>query len=157
MTVIMLGALPCLHLCVGILDYLGMAYKGSDYTIVITIIQRTILLLKLTLVVEIPALLSCCRPPLLEHSLQHSLPVQLLQRAQGIQRDSLTLNMPKITVPVKVVIAVIISVFPLAAIASDQLSVVATWHVAILSNRGCNGYQECACASKQGQSLSVWN
>ena len=81
MTVIMLGALPCLHLCVGILDYLGMAYKDSDYTIVITIMQCTILLLKLTLVVEIQALLSCCRPPLLEHSLQHLLPVQLLQRA----------------------------------------------------------------------------
>ena len=58
-----------------------MACKDSDYTVVITIMHcpyHTILVLKLTLVVEIQkALLSCCQPPLLERSLQLSLPVQL--------------------------------------------------------------------------------
>ena len=39
--------------------------------------QNIILVLKLTLVVEIQALLLCCPPPLLEHSLRLLLPVQL--------------------------------------------------------------------------------
>ena len=59
-----------------------MAYRDSDYTVVIATMQlpnRTILVLKLTLVVEIQAL-SCRRPPLLDRSLRSSLPVQLLRR-----------------------------------------------------------------------------
>ena len=38
-------------------DYLGMACKDSDYTVVIAVMHHTILVLKLTLVVEIQALL----------------------------------------------------------------------------------------------------
>ena len=56
-----------------------MAYKDSDYTVVIAIMQwhkRKIIVSKLTLVVEIQALLSCRRPPLLDRSLRHWLPVQ---------------------------------------------------------------------------------
>ena len=48
-----------------------MAYKNSDYTIVIAIMHCpncTMLVLKLALVVEIQALLSCIRLPLLECS-----------------------------------------------------------------------------------------
>ena len=60
-----------------------MAYRDSDYTVVIATMQlpnRTILVLKLTMVVEIQALLSCRRPPLLDRSLRSSLPLQLLRR-----------------------------------------------------------------------------
>ena len=49
-----------------------MAYEDSDYTFMIAIMHcpnRTILVLKLTLVVEIQALLLCRRPPLLDRSL----------------------------------------------------------------------------------------
>ena len=56
-----------------------MAYRDSDYTVLIATMQqpnRTILVLKLTLVVEIQALLSCRRSPLLDRSLRSSLPVQ---------------------------------------------------------------------------------
>ena len=56
---------------------------ASDYTVMIAIMQwyknaRKIFVLKLTLVAVIQALLLCCRPPLLDHSLQQWLPVQLL-------------------------------------------------------------------------------
>ena len=50
----------------------GKGYKDFDYTLVIAIMQlleRTIIGLKLTLVVEIKALLSSGRPPLLDRSL----------------------------------------------------------------------------------------
>ena len=56
-----------------------MAYEDSDYTIMIAIMHcpnRTILVLKLTLVVEIQAILLCRRPPLLDRSLRRWLPVQ---------------------------------------------------------------------------------
>ena len=56
-----------------------MAYEDSDYTFMIAIMHcpnRTILVLKLTLVVEIQALLLCRRPPLLDRSLRRWLPVQ---------------------------------------------------------------------------------
>ena len=56
-----------------------MAYKYSDYTAVIAMMQlhnHNIIALKLTLVVEIQALLSCRRPPLLDRSLRRWLPVQ---------------------------------------------------------------------------------
>ena len=49
-----------------------MAYEESDYTFMIAIMHcpnHTILVLKLTLVVEIQALLSFRRPPLLDRSL----------------------------------------------------------------------------------------
>ena len=49
----------------------GKAYKDSDYTVVIATMQldkRIIIVLKLTLVVEIEALLSCRQPPLLDRS-----------------------------------------------------------------------------------------
>ena len=49
-----------------------MAYEDSDYTFMIAIMHcpnRTILVLKLTLVVEIQALLLCRRPPLLSSTL----------------------------------------------------------------------------------------
>ena len=57
-----------------------MAYKESDYTVMISIMQwhkRTILVLK---VVEIQALLSCRQPPLFERS-RLSLAVQPLGKA----------------------------------------------------------------------------
>ena len=56
-----------------------MAYEDSEYTFMITIMHcpnRTILVLKLTLVVEIQALLLCRRTPLLDRSLRRWLPVQ---------------------------------------------------------------------------------
>ena len=56
-----------------------MAYEDSDYTFMIAIMHcpnRTILVLKLTLVVEIQALLLCRRTPLLNRSLRRLLPVQ---------------------------------------------------------------------------------
>ena len=56
-----------------------MAYKDSDYTFMIAIMhcpKRTILVLKLTSVVEIQALLLCRRLPLLDRSLRRWLPVQ---------------------------------------------------------------------------------
>ena len=56
-----------------------MAYRDSDYTVVIATMQqpnRTILVLKLTMVVEIQALLLCRRSPLLDRSLRSSSPVQ---------------------------------------------------------------------------------
>ena len=55
-----------------------MAYEDSDYTFMIAIMHcpnRTILVLKLTLVVEIQALLLCRRPPLLDCSLRRRLTV----------------------------------------------------------------------------------
>ena len=55
-----------------------MAYEDSDYTFMIDIMHcpnRTILVLKLTLVVEIQALLLCRRPPLLDRSLRRWLTV----------------------------------------------------------------------------------
>ena len=61
-----------------------MACKDSDYTIVIAIMHcphRTILVLKLTLVVEI----LCRRPPLLDHSLRRRLPVQSYKGPTKIQ------------------------------------------------------------------------
>ena len=61
-------------------DYLQMAYEDSDYTIMITIMnrpKRIILVLKLTLVVEVQALLSSHRlSGLLDCSLQLSLPLR---------------------------------------------------------------------------------
>jgi len=65
-------------------DYLAMAYRDSDYTIVIAVMRLPkliILVLKLTLVLELGVLLSSCRLPLLEHSLQLSLAVQLSGKA----------------------------------------------------------------------------
>ena len=56
-----------------------MAYEDSDYTFMIAIMHcpnRTILVLKLTLVVEIQAILLCRRPPLLDRSLRCWFPVQ---------------------------------------------------------------------------------
>ena len=56
-----------------------MAYEDSEYTFMIAIMHRpncTILVLKLTLVVEIQALLSFRRPPLLDRSLRRWLPVR---------------------------------------------------------------------------------
>ena len=61
-----------------------MACKDSDYTVVIAIMHcphRTILVLKLTFVVEIQALLSCRRPPLLERSLRLPVAVPFLGKA----------------------------------------------------------------------------
>ena len=60
-----------------------MAYRDSDFTVMIATMQlpnRTILVLKLTMVAEIQALLSCRRPPLLDRSLRSLSPVQLLRR-----------------------------------------------------------------------------
>ena len=60
-----------------------MAYEDSDYTFMIAIMHcpnRTILVLKLTLVVEIQVFLLCCRPALLDCSLRRWLPVQSFRR-----------------------------------------------------------------------------
>ena len=61
-------------------EYLAMAYKDSDYTI--TIAGRhwhkcTFLVLTLSLVLELRALLSSSRPPLLKHTIWLLLEVQL--------------------------------------------------------------------------------
>ena len=67
------------ELCRVIIRSSDMAYEDSDYTFMIAIMHcpnHTILVLKLTLVVEIQALLLCRRLPLLDHSLRHWLPVQ---------------------------------------------------------------------------------
>ena len=61
-----------------------MACKDSDYTIMIAIMHcpnRTILVLKLTLVVKIQALLLCIWSPLHKRSLRLLLTVQLLGKA----------------------------------------------------------------------------
>ena len=61
-----------------------MAYKDSDYTIVIAVMhwpKCMILLLKLALVLKLWVLLSSCLPPLLERSLWLSLEVQLSGKA----------------------------------------------------------------------------
>ena len=61
-----------------------MAYKDSDYTVVIATMQWhkiKIIVLKLTLVVEIWALLSRRWPPLLERSLRLPVAVPFLGKA----------------------------------------------------------------------------
>ena len=61
-----------------------MAYKDSDYTVVIAMMQWhkiKIIVLKLTLVVEIWALLSRRWPPLLERSLRLPVAVPFLGKA----------------------------------------------------------------------------
>ena len=61
-----------------------MAYKDSDYTVVIAMMQWhkiKIIVLKLTLVVEIWTLLSRCWPPLLERSLRLPVAVPFFGKA----------------------------------------------------------------------------
>ena len=73
----------------------GKAYKHSDYTVVIAIMlldKRIIIVLKLTLVVEIQALLSCHRPPLLDRSLRRWLPVQSYEGLTKILTTLINLN-----------------------------------------------------------------
>ena len=102
-----------------------MAYKDSDYTVVIATMQkpnRTILVLKFSMVVEIQALLLCCRPPLLDRSLRNSLPAQLLRRPH---KDSDHTDMIAV-----VVSAVISSCLPFGCHCwLDRLSIDPTWHV----------------------------
>ena len=65
-------------------EYLGLAYRDSDYTAVIAIMhwpEWWKLVLKLTLVVEIWALLSRRWPPLLERSLRLPVAVPFLGKA----------------------------------------------------------------------------
>ena len=63
---------------------LAMAYKDSDYTIVIAVIcwpKCVFSVLNLTLVLELQVYLSSHRPPLLKRSLPLSLAVQLSGKA----------------------------------------------------------------------------
>ena len=111
-----------------------MAYRDSDYTIVIATMQlpkRTILVLKLTLVVEIQTLLSCRRPPLLDRSLRSSLPVQLLRRSHKDSDHTVVIavaHMPKHRAG-EVVSAVISSCLPFGRHCSRSTERGATWHV----------------------------
>ena len=83
-----------------------MAYRDSDYKFLIATMQlpnRTILVLKLTVVVEMQALLSCRRSPLLDRSLRSSLPVVLRRPHKDSDHTAVitVAYMPKLTVLAK--------------------------------------------------------